>query len=366
MAARKAAGKAAGKASGTAAIRDRLRQVAWEYAVDVEEGLEAVAREELEALGARIAPTRGGFLVDLDGARTQLLALRTVGAAYRRLAFQVPRPKALLGSESFRRLAAAVEEVVAHAGPFAGLRIAAAGAESSVFQRLAAALAEAVSLPVDQAAGDLMLRVTPAQGGGWEVLVRLTPRPLSTRPWRVCNLPGGVNATVAVAMNRLAGEVEGERYLNLMCGSGTLLIERLLSPPRAVELTGVDVSPEALGCAAKNEFAARVAAGGSLQPVTWREGDVTDLDLGRRYDVVTADAPWGDAVGAHAENEALHAALLACAARHTTPGARFALLTHEVKVVSRLLTRTSDWRTRHTRRVSHGGHRPVLALLKRV
>ena len=34
-------------------------------------------------------------------------------------------------------------------------------------------------------------------GEGWEVLVRLTPRPLTARPWRVCNWPGALNAVVA-------------------------------------------------------------------------------------------------------------------------------------------------------------------------
>lgn len=356
------------KAAG-AAPRNQFGQHAWRYAVDVEEGLEAVASEELASLGANVAPARGGFLVDLDGAPERLLSLRTVGAAYRRLAFSVPRPKALLGSESFGRLAGTVREVVKEAGPFTGLRIAAAGAESSVFQRLAATLAEAVGLPVDQSGGDLMLRVTPAQEGGWEVLVRLTPRPLSTRPWRVCNMPGGVNATVAVSMNRLLGESAGERYLNLMCGSGTLLIERALSAPSPMRLTGVDVSAKALSCARQNWSAAFGRSGGeasSFGPaVEWIEADVRGLDLGGSYTAITADAPWGDAVGEHASNRELHNELLTCAARAAAPAARFALLSHEVRMAREVIADSRDWRLERELRVSHGGHHPLLAVMAR-
>lgn len=351
---------------------------AWPYFADVEDGLSDVAADELTTIGATVAPQRGGLLVSLGvGSRRrgrpvspalELLTARTVGAVHRRLAFAVPRPKSLLGSQHLLRLTAAVAEVVSEARePFSGLRVAAAGADSDVMRRLAGELARAAGVAVDPAAGDLVVRVFPAAKGVWEVHVRLTPRPLSTRPWRVCNLPGGVNATVAVAMNRLAGEAEGDRYLNLMCGSGTLVIERSLSATTALELTGVDVSQRALSCAAENEAAARDARSGRQPPATWRAGDVRDLDLGSNsFDVVTADAPWGDAIGEHAESEAVHAALLDCAARHTGSGARFALLSHEVKVLQGLLALSHDWRTVDTRRVSHGGHRPVLALLERV
>ena len=43
---------------------------------------------------------------------------------------------------------------------------------------------------------------------GWEALVRLTPRPLSARPWRVCNLPGALDATAAHAMARLSAPLQ--------------------------------------------------------------------------------------------------------------------------------------------------------------
>src|SRR5690606_32638455 len=135
-------------------------------------------------------------------------------------------------------------------------RIAAAGADSPVFRRLSEELARATALRHDPQDGELLLRFRRG-GPGWEALLRLTPRPLSARSWRVCNMAGGANATVAAAMADLAGT--GGSYLNLMCGSGTLLVERALAGPGG-PCVGVDVSSEAVECARRNLAAAGVEA----------------------------------------------------------------------------------------------------------
>lgn len=64
---------------------------------------------------------------------------------------------------------------------------------------------------------------------GWDVLVRLSTFPLSARSWRAEGYHAAVNATVAAAMVRLSQPRSGDRVVNLMCGSGTILVERLLT-----------------------------------------------------------------------------------------------------------------------------------------
>ena len=79
-----------------------------------------------------------------------------------------------------------------------------------------------------------MLRVRKAdiRRDGWEVLIRLTPRPLSAREWRVCNMEGALNATIAAAMIEMTDpSARRPRVFNLMCGSGTLLIETTAACP---------------------------------------------------------------------------------------------------------------------------------------
>ena len=193
------------------------------------------------------------------------------------------------------------------------------------------------------------MRVRRAEKGGWEVLTRLTPRPLSARDWRVCNLPGGLNACLAVAMNDLAQVKPGERYLNAMCGSGTLLIEQALAN-KAERLVGVDLDAEALECARQN-----INAAGLSSLVVLKQADATALDLENSFDVVTADVPWGDTVGSHATNAALYPAFLAEMVRVTTPKARFVVLTHDLKLFKDVLAKQGVWQARAEVRVFHGG-----------
>ena len=64
-----------------------------------------------------------------------------------------------------------------------------------------------------------------------------------------CDLRGALNASVAYVMATLAEPHRTERFVNLLCGSATLLIERLSLGPARLAL-GVDSSEPALACAA--------------------------------------------------------------------------------------------------------------------
>ena len=116
--------------------------------------------------------------------------------------------------------------------------------------RIKRELADRLRLEVSESSGDLLVRIRRA-AAGWQVLVRTSPRPLSTRAWRVCNLPGALNATLAHAMVSMTDPIESEVFVNIACGSGTLLIERLALGPACVAV-GYDLNGEALSCARTN------------------------------------------------------------------------------------------------------------------
>ena len=362
------------------------------YFAEVVKGIEDLAAVELEELGAAdVRPGDGGLRLRHERP-SDLLDARMVAAVYRELRFAVSRPKALLGDAAARRLALAVAEVARAPDGHAmrSFRLAAAGSDSAVFRRLAAELERVTGLREDSADGEVLIRVRPyrdVEGGGWEVLVRLTPRPSSTRAWRTCNRPGGLNATVAVAVNELLGVAAGGSYLNLMCGSGTLLVERALTG-RYKRLVGVDSDANAVACSAENLASARVGADAELVVADVRDPELPSRLLGGvgsggaaetaaavpvgrglvpvGFSAIAVDAPWGDAVGSHAENEELHDAVFGQARRLLAPDGRFALVTHEVRLLRRLLERHRGWRVVSRRQVAHGGHNPVLLVLERV
>ena len=305
-------------------------------------GLEGPAEAELrKRLGksARLLgrPAAGRVAFAYVGADAPLDALRSVVAVHRVETFPVPRPKALLGHEHLTRLAALLQGVMARQprGAFETFRVSAAGADSPVFQRLKAEIARATGLTLHEEEAQLQIAVRPAPGGkGWQVLVRRTPRPLSARAWRVCNMPGALDATVAHVMVTLAGPQAEERFLNVACGSGTLLVERLaLGPARAA--LGVDIAPRALACAREN-----LAAAGSLDAVRLLRAGAGRLPLAdASWDTVVADLPWALLVGTRRENETLYPALLAEAARVTAPGAALVLITASHRVFEDALAR---------------------------
>lgn len=334
-------------------------------------GLQPFAERELsERFGKRIILLANdkpdAIYCEYRGDLRDLLSLRTVVAVYLALQFAIPRPRALLGHEHYHRLLQAIADVHSlHMGnTFSGLRISAAGGDSPVFAALIEQLCRDTGLPYDDENGDLLLRVRPSalNTGGWEVLIRLTPRPLATRPWRVHNMPGALNATIAAAMIKMTNPRPTGRFLNMMCGSGTLLIERLQQGPAAIAV-GCDIDATALIGARKNLEAAQVADRALL--CAW---DATELPfVANSFNVICADLPWGQLVGSHADNAALYPKMLTEAARLATPSALLILLTHEIALFERILPLFADiWEVQDVVRALQGGLHPRVYVMRKL
>lgn len=193
---------------------------------------------------------------------------------------------------------------------------------------------------------------------GWDVLARLTPRPLSARAWRVCNMSGGLNATIAYAIFKLAGVRDQDRVFNPMSGSGTLLIERDLLGPCAA-LVGVDIEEGAVRCAQQNIEAAK-------RQIEVAQVDALQTNLPpRSFDLIVADLPWGDAITVRGGNEALYLDFLKEMYRLCSRQGRMVVLTHELKLFERLLAEQDRWHAHELFQVYSGGHHPKAYLLSR-
>jgi len=345
----------------------------WVCEAEVIEGLEDIARREIAIhLVNRVElrpapqgkPQPGLVRFNYTGGLRALLRLRTVQAVYTVHRFAVPRPKGLLGDQHFRRLLGEIDAIkAAHpAGSFQTLHINAAGADSAVMTRLRQELAQRAGLRPDPEEGDLLLRLRRSPGGGesWDVLLRISPRPLATRPWRVCNMEGALNATIAQAMILMTDPTPYDVFLNLGCGSGTLLVERLEYAP-AKQAIGCDLNPEVLACARQNVEAAGLQDRCQLETWDARAMPLSDGSV----DALCADLPFGHLVGSHEENLALYPALLDEAGRVAKRGALFAAITHEVRLMENLLAQSTLWETLATIRVAQGGLNPRIFVLRR-
>ncbi len=385
------------------------------FEAEIVEGIEALAENELRQLREVQIVSRGRGAVQFTyvGNLRRLQSLKLTQAIYAVQPFAVPRPKALLGDQHFRAIMTQVDAVLV-AWPrntFKTIHIAAAGAESGVMQRLLADLARQTGLQPNLEEGDLLLRIrsksqkprvkrqelriqsqesriqntevkvmgkrlgsalstqystlnsqlSTLNSPAWEVLTRLTPRPLATRAWRVCNYEGALNATVARAMALLTQPQPTDVVLNVFCGSGSLLIERGLWG-EAAQMMGCDINQLARDCAEQNIKAAALAK--APQVMDWDARQLPLLD--QSVDVLLADLPFGNLLGSHRDNLKLYPEVLREAARVAKPNARFVLITHEIKLIEAVLTDLSGlWQVKESLKVTLRGLHPRIYILNR-
>lgn len=338
------------------------------FEAEVIPGLEEIAAHEIrKSLGKQAQDVRvhsAAIIFAYSGRLNDLNFLSTVIAVYEVMDFAVPRPKALLGHQHLSRILAQIELTLGSysRGDFESFYIGAAGSSSSVMQRIKVEIAEQTGLIASENAGDLLLRIRPGSSGGWQVLIRLTPRPLATRKWRAHNIPGALNASVAHAMALLTQVSSNDRFLNIGCGSGTILVERALSGPCA-QLLGVDFEAGMLSSCRTN----LESAGISQQRYSLIQADASELPFeDSSLDVISADLPFGQLVGSHKTNVRLYPALMKEAARVAKPGCRAIFLTHEIRLFENLLREMADeWELRDVNKIVLTGLHPRMYSLVR-
>jgi tRNA (guanine6-N2)-methyltransferase len=343
------------------------------YEVTVVRGLESMAHQELrQRLGKHLRLIRpaeeeagsGALQFKFRGNPTRLLQLNTISNSFAVCGYDIPRPKALCDQQNFTDLALRIQSLVSlyPRRTFRNFGISAAGADSSVMQRLAQMLRKELGIPFVEDEIDLLLRIRPSRlkENGWEVLIRMSPRPLSLRAWRVADMPGALFAPVANCMVRMTRPRPSDSFLNIGCGSGTLLIERLIDA-QARRVIGCDINPDALAFARENLTAAQLQHFVELHDWDARRLNLSDSSI----DAICADLPYGIAVGSHDDNIALYPALLEEAARVAKPGASMVLITQEAKLLSSVVRESTAWRQLDEIRIALRGMHPRIFILER-
>lgn len=329
-------------------------------------GIEDIAQDEIQQVLQRqvnlIKIRPGELRLNEPVAHRVFHDLRTVYAVYLGLHYAVPRPKALLGHQNFTQLTERIQDVVKAGKPatFSTIMLNAAGSESRVMQRIIQGLAKTLQLSVDDAA-DLLIRIRKSpRSSGWDVLIRTTPRPLSTRDYRRVNYEGALNAVVARALWHLIPDVvqHDAIILNVASGSGTILIESDKTPD-TVKI-GLDNNPQAIQAAQVNANAQ------NRDDLVWCQGDAVSMPLGNAsVDVLIADLPFGNLISDHEENQRFYPLLFQDAARVARPNAPFLILTHEIKLMEQILAKNSHWTKIFERRINLRGLHPRIYLLSR-
>jgi 23S rRNA G2445 N2-methylase RlmL len=148
-------------------------------------------------------------------------------------------------------------------------------------------------------------------------------------------------------MATLAQPSAGDVFVNIGCGSGTLLIERLEHGP-AQRALGFDVDESALACARAN-----AEAGGHASALTLSCCDARALPLETgSVDAVVADLPYAMLLGNPSVNSTLYPELLSEAARVLVGGGSGVFITTQNRLMRGVLGRQSAlWKLDSTVRV---------------
>lgn len=307
---------------------------------------------------------KGEIRFQYDGKRKALLGLQSVIAISEALYVDVPRPKALLGHQHLTMIQQIIQQILTShpENTFETCYLEAAGKDSAVMQRLQSELADKFRLKTSQEKGDLRIRVRPSRltTQGWDVLVRITPRPHATRAWRTHNIRGALSAPVAHVMASMATITAQDRVLNLGCGSGTLLIEASKKQPQATYI-GIDNHSDLLKKVTQEHFA------NANCHATLLHADMRNMPFAAgMFSVVIADLPFGQAISSPKENLVLYPTLLAESARVSQKNARFVLITHAINLFETVLKDFSQlWICKDIQKVTLNGLHPRIYTLIR-
>lgn len=164
--------------------------------------------------------------------------------------------------------------------------------------------------------------------------LRVSDETMRHRTYKINHIEASLRPTAAAALVMLTKPKPTDVFLDPMCGAGTTLIERALSG-RYVQLLGGDSNPEAVATARSN-------IGSKYKPIDIQEWDARALPLDAdSVTAVTCNLPFGVQISTPEENRRLYPAVMKELKRVMAIGARAALLSSDMRAITRALERTS-------------------------
>jgi 23S rRNA G2445 N2-methylase RlmL len=348
------------------------------YFVTVVPGLEAIAEEEIRDLDrkAEFGKALPGLVpFDTRLSPEDLLGLRCVEDVFAALAIVFPLKTDSTGILQTFRAAhrsplwdAAIDALRSTRPPKKRrltYRVVAQLDGHHAFRRLD--LQRAVEDAVAQKAGIAWERVPEdaaievwvrGEGNRAAVGIRLSDNTMRHRTYKEVQLPASLKPTVAAAMVRLTRPADDDTFLDPMCGSGTILLERALAGRHGLILGG-DNDPNALDAAKAN-------VGRRHQPLRIEPMDVRHLPLeAASIDKLATNLPFGRQILTPAALPELYEAAFHEFARVVKPGGRAVLLAAFEGFWKEILPSMPQWDLKRQYRIDLLGARPSILVLNR-
>lgn len=294
--------------------------------------LKPVVLDELKKFNFEIISedTDSFFIEFSEKAIQQVKKLRSVARVYLVMQGDTYHPTYISNHKSV--LAGLIDMVIEYYD-FKTFKISCAGSDSPEVRSIARYIRDTYILEENDEA-DLKIHIIKLDSG-WEMGVQITPRPLSVRDYRVVNMSGAMDPTIAYAVNSFCNLDSAHSYLNIFSGSATLLIEAGQCYPNLNKLLGFDNEKKHLSLSIQN-----IKKAGLIERVQVKEMDIFDKpDLGK-FDAVVSDLPFGMSISKGKNLEKLYETFTKyCEGVLNTTG-RLVIYTSEYEIIEPILLRS--------------------------
>jgi len=216
---------------------------------------------------------------------------------------------------------------------FTTFKITCAGSDSPEVRSLNKYIQETFELKENDEA-DLKIHIIKTEDV-WEIGMQITPRPLSVRDYKVINMIGAMDPTIAYATNSFCNLDSSNSYLNVFSGSSTLLIEAGQCYSNLQKLTGFDNNKKHLSLSFQN-----IKKAGLIKRVQLIESDIFDKsDLGK-FDAIVSDLPFGMLISKNEDLEKLYAAFIEYCENTLNVNGRLVVYTSKHELLESLLLKS--------------------------
>jgi tRNA (guanine6-N2)-methyltransferase len=170
--------------------------------------------------------------------------------------------------------------------------------------------------------------------------LRLSDRSMRHRYKKKVDLPASLRPSMAAAMVYLTNPQPDDVFLDPMCGSGTILLERIYTGPYK-KILGGDIDNGRVDATRQNLPQRR--KGRKEHMITVRQWDAQALPLDNAsVDKVATNLPFGKQIGADQDLESLYHGLFSELARVVVPDGRIVLLSSEYDLIKQLMRRQPE------------------------
>lgn len=213
---------------------------------------------------------------------------------------------------------------------FKTFKIACAGSDSTEVRSIAEYIGKTYGL-IEKEEADAKIHIIKTNGM-WEIGIQVTPRPLSMRDYRVRNMSGAMDPTIAYAVNSFCDLDKAGSYLNIFSGSATLLVEAGQCYPNLKKLIGFDNNKRHISLAVQN-----IKKAGLIQKIELKEKDIFDKpDMGK-FDAITSDLPFGMSVSKNEDLEKLYRCFIKYCEQSLSHTGTLAIYTSKHKILEEVI-----------------------------